>query len=53
MKVHEVSENYVVEGGAEDLRGWLCWWHENVKLYTLFKREDPENDTLSDRTSLF
>ena len=32
---------------GENLRGWPCLRHENVKLYTLFKTEDPENDTLT------
>ena len=27
--------------------------HKNVKLYTLFKTDDPENDTLTGGTSLY
>ena len=37
---------------AEDLRGRPCSRHENLKMYTLFKTEDPENDTLTVGTSL-
>ena len=46
-KVHEISENYLIEGEQPCLRS------ENVKLYTLFKTEDPENDTLTVGTSLY
>ena len=35
------------------MRGRPCLRQENVKLYTLFKTEDPENDTLTGGTSLY
>ena len=38
---------------GEDLQGRPCLRHKNVKLYTLFKTEDPENDTLTVGTSLY
>ena len=38
---------------GEDLRGRPCLRHENLKLYTLFKTEDPENDTPTVGTSLY
>ena len=49
-----MSENYVIRRGRkEDLKGRPCLRHENVKLYTLFKTEDPEGDTLTVGTSLY
>ena len=38
---------------GEDLLGRPCLRHENVKLYTQLKTEDPENDTLTVGTSLY
>ena len=34
------------------MQGRPCLRHENLKMYTLFKTEDPENDTLTVGTSL-
>ena len=39
-------------GRKGDLQGRPCLRHENLKMYTLFKTEDPENDTLTVGTSL-
>ena len=38
---------------GEDLHRRPCLRHENVQLYTLFKTEDPQNDTLTVGTSLY
>ena len=40
-------------GRKGDLRWRPCLRHKNVKLYTLFKAEDPENDTLTGGTWLY
>ena len=40
MKAHEISENYVIEGGEKG----KIYGEDPVTLYTLFKTEDPEND---------
>ena len=40
-----------LKGRKGDLRWLLC--HKNVKLYTLFKTEDPENNTLTGGMSLY
>ena len=53
MKVHEISKNYVIEGGE---KGKICGddpvktWKCEIVMYALFKTE--ENDTLTGRTSL-
>ena len=53
-KAHEISKNCDRRGRKEeDLKERPCLRHENVKLYTLFKTEDPENDTLTVGTSLY
>ena len=49
MKAHEISENYVIEGGEKG----KIYGDDPVTLYTLFKTDDPENDTLTVRTSLY
>ena len=45
-KEHKISENSAIEGGEKEK---IC----GVNLYTLFKTEDPENDTLTVGTSLY
>ena len=42
----------IIRGRKGDVRGRPCLRPKNVKLYTLFKTEDPENSTQSGGTSL-
>ena len=53
-KAHEIGEHYSDRRGKKGEDGDdPVLRHENVKLCTLFKRENPENDTLTVGTSLY